>query len=46
MDENPVFQRVTRISLMQTFACMRLTLWDTEQQRLIGFSDLPKLQHA
>ena len=46
MDENPAFQRVTRISLMQTFECMRLTLWDTEQQKLIGFSDLPKLQHA
>jgi omega-6 fatty acid desaturase (delta-12 desaturase) len=39
-DENPEFQTVTRVSLRDTFRLIRLTLWDEESRRLIGFKDL------
>ncbi len=46
LEENPEFQRVTRIRFRDTFGCMRLTLWDEEQQKLIRFRDLRKLKTA
>ncbi|MEP6494569.1 MAG: fatty acid desaturase [bacterium] len=39
-EENPLFHEVTVITLTQSFRTLRLTLWDEEGQRLIGFSDL------
>lgn len=42
---SPDFQGLNRISLVESFKCARLTLWDEEGRRLIGFSDL-KLRAA
>ena len=46
LDENPAFQKVTRITLKETFGCIRLTLWDPENHKLIRFKDLRRLQPA
>jgi omega-6 fatty acid desaturase (delta-12 desaturase) len=46
LDENPAFQKVTRITLKETFGCIRLTLWDSENNKLIRFKDLRRLQPA
>ena len=34
------FKALNRLSLLESFKCARLTLWDEEHRRLIGFSDL------
>lgn len=36
-DENPLFQRVHRITLRQSFACASLKLWDEASQKMVGF---------
>jgi omega-6 fatty acid desaturase (delta-12 desaturase) len=41
MDALPPLAETNRLTLRQSFACVRLTLWDETQRRLIGFSDLP-----
>jgi len=41
-EENPLFHEVTVITLTQSVRTLRLTLWDEDHQRLIGFSDLPR----
>jgi omega-6 fatty acid desaturase (delta-12 desaturase) len=35
--EHPELQRVTRLTLWQSFRCVRLTLWDEQERRLIPF---------
>lgn len=42
-DENPAFQ-ITPITLRESFRCVRFRLWDEENNRLIGFGDLPQMQ--
>jgi len=42
-DENPAFQ-ITPITLRQSLHCINYRLWDEENHRIIGFSDLPQLQ--
>jgi omega-6 fatty acid desaturase (delta-12 desaturase) len=37
MKENPVFQKVTRLTLFTSFKCVTLALWDEEREKLIGF---------
>jgi omega-6 fatty acid desaturase (delta-12 desaturase) len=39
-EENPLFQDVTVITLTQSVRTLRLTLWDENRQRLIGFRDI------
>ncbi len=35
-------KRVTKLSILESFACARLKLWDEEKGRLIGFRDLSR----
>ena len=37
--ENPIFQRVTELTLVSGWKTMSLTLWDEERQRLITFRE-------
>jgi omega-6 fatty acid desaturase (delta-12 desaturase) len=43
--ENPALSNVNRLSLMQSFRCVRLVLWDENRRRLISFRDAQK-DHA
>jgi omega-6 fatty acid desaturase (delta-12 desaturase) len=47
-DENPLFHDVTRLSLAHSLTTLRLTLWDEDEKKLVGFRDLstilPRLQ--
>lgn len=36
------FKSLNRLTLLESFNCARLTLWDEENRRLIGFADLRK----
>ena len=35
--ENPALKNVNRLSIMQSFRCVRLVLWDENQRRLVTF---------
>jgi omega-6 fatty acid desaturase (delta-12 desaturase) len=39
-DANAVFQRSPTLTLRSSMAALRLTLWDGEQHRLVGFRDV------
>ncbi|MEO7085811.1 MAG: fatty acid desaturase [Gemmatimonadaceae bacterium] len=39
-DENPVFHQVTVLHVRDSFRTLRLSLWDEEGERLVGFSDI------
>jgi len=39
-DENPLFHRVTTLTLKDTGKALRLSLWDEDQGRLISFREL------
>ena len=36
---HPDLRGVSRLTLMESFRCLRLALWDEDQQRLVGFRD-------
>lgn len=38
-DENPMFQRVTRLTLLSSLKSIDLTLWDEEKRRLVTFHE-------
>jgi omega-6 fatty acid desaturase (delta-12 desaturase) len=38
--DHPTFDRIGRLTLLQSFKCVRLVLWDERQQRLVSFRDL------
>ena len=38
-DENPLFHGVTVVTWAEGMAALRLTLWDEDRQRLVGFRD-------
>jgi acyl-lipid omega-6 desaturase (Delta-12 desaturase) len=40
MDALPALATVNRLTLWESLACARYALWDTDNQRLIGFGDL------
>lgn len=42
---NPVFQQAPTLTFWRSLKCVRLKLWDEDQQRLVSFSDLKEL-HA
>jgi omega-6 fatty acid desaturase (delta-12 desaturase) len=39
-DENPEFQRVTRLSFWDSLKSIRLTLWDEDRKKLVRFRDI------
>jgi len=38
--DHPELKDVSRLTLLQSFRCVRLTLWDEDQKRLIRFRDV------
>lgn len=42
LDANPELQRATRVTLRDSARLFRLTLWDEEADRMIGFRDLKR----
>jgi omega-6 fatty acid desaturase (delta-12 desaturase) len=42
MREHPELGDVGRITLLQSFKCVRLALWDESRQRLIAFREIPR----
>jgi omega-6 fatty acid desaturase (delta-12 desaturase) len=45
-DENPEFHVVTKMKIRDTWKLLRLTLWDEEHERLIGFRELRRMRAA
>lgn len=45
-EENPVFQVAPVLTLRTTFRTLRLTLWDEERGRMIGFRELRQMQRV
>ena len=45
-DENPEFHVVTKMKIKDTWKLLRLTLWDEEHERLIGFRELRRMRAA
>jgi hypothetical protein len=43
-DENPEFHDVTRLTLPQSVQTLRLTLWDEDEKKLVGFRDLARIR--
>lgn len=43
-DENPRLHQVTTLTLWQSIKTLRLTLWDEEERRLVGFRDLREIR--
>ena len=39
LQENPVLKDVNRMSLVQSFSCVRLVLWDEKRRRLVTFRE-------
>jgi acyl-lipid omega-6 desaturase (Delta-12 desaturase) len=37
--DHPSLGGIGRLTLLQSFGCVRLVLWDERQQRLISFRD-------
>jgi len=46
IDAAPELGSLNRLSLMESFRCARLALWDEAGRRLIGFADLARLSSA
>ncbi len=42
----PELKSVGRLTLLQSFACVRLVLWDESNRRLISFRDLRRSRRA
>lgn len=42
MDAMPTLATINRLTVMESLACVRLTLWDPVRRRLIGFGELPQ----
>jgi omega-6 fatty acid desaturase (delta-12 desaturase) len=38
----PALSDVTRLTLFKSLRCARLTLWDEDRRRLVGFRDVPR----
>lgn len=46
MEENEIFQHVTRLSLKDALGTLQLRLWDEDEQRLVGWKHLRALRAA
>lgn len=44
LTENPALQRVTQLTLWQSIRTFRLTLWDEDERRLVGFRELREIR--
>lgn len=44
-EENPIFQQAPVLTLRTAFRSLRLTLWDEETGRMVGFRDLRRAPH-
>jgi len=44
MDENPQFQEVTTITLWSSIRSLGLNLWDEEQNQLVSFRHLKRVE--
>lgn len=42
--DHPELKDIGRLTLLQSFGCVRLTLWDETRRRLISFADLRRSQ--
>jgi omega-6 fatty acid desaturase (delta-12 desaturase) len=38
--DHPSLEGIGRLTLLQSFSCVRLVLWDEGQQRLVSFRDV------
>ncbi len=45
-EENPIFHEAPVLTLGSAFRTLRLTLWDEQSQRMIGFRELRQLRRA
>jgi omega-6 fatty acid desaturase (delta-12 desaturase) len=45
-EENPLFHAVTVLTIRQSLRTLRLTLWDEERQRLVGYRDVKQLAQS
>jgi acyl-lipid omega-6 desaturase (Delta-12 desaturase) len=45
-EENPLFHAVTVLTLRESIGTLRLTLWDEERQRLVGYRELRGRAHT
>jgi omega-6 fatty acid desaturase (delta-12 desaturase) len=43
-DENPPLQHATKLTLRESFKTLRLTLWDEDDKRLVGFRELRQIR--
>jgi acyl-lipid omega-6 desaturase (Delta-12 desaturase) len=43
--DHPELRRVSRLTLRQSFGCVRLALWDEGRRRLISFREMGRLPH-
>ena len=41
--DHPELRKVSRVTLLQSFACVRLALWDEGRRRLISFREMRHL---
>jgi len=46
MRDHPVLKNVSRLTLLQSFRCVRLVLWDETRQRLISFAEMRRAYNA
>jgi omega-6 fatty acid desaturase (delta-12 desaturase) len=44
--DHPELRSVSRLTLLQSFGCVRLTLWDETQRRLISFGEMRRQARA
>jgi len=44
--DHPELRNVGRLTLLQSFGCVRLVLWDETQRRLVSFRELRTAAHA
>ena len=45
-EENPLFHAVTILTMRQSLRTLRLTLWDEERERLVGYRDVKQLRQT
>jgi acyl-lipid omega-6 desaturase (Delta-12 desaturase) len=46
LSEHPELRRVSRLTLLQSFGCVRLVLWDESRQRLVSFREMGRRRNG
>jgi len=46
MRNHPELKGIGRLTLLQSFSCVKLVLWDESRRRLISFRELAEWRHA